>query len=151
MFPPIHTLLPQQGTALLLDRVLAHSAESTRCGVRIEPTHPYRADGRVAVTLALELLAQTCAARAALDGNAPADEKAVAGESATDRTPRKGYVVAVPRLELLGGDFLIGEQLEICVSPLHLSDSLVKYAGEVTVDGSLRARGELSVLLVGES
>ncbi len=134
VFPPISTLLPQKEGALLLDAVVEHGTERTVCSASVSATHPYLDVDRVDAVLSLELLAQAAAARAALESQGRGE-------------PRKGYVVAVPWLEFEGGAFTVGDELRVSVQPTHVGDALVKYSGEVSVWGELRARGELSVLL----
>jgi predicted hotdog family 3-hydroxylacyl-ACP dehydratase len=70
-FPPIAQLLPQAGAARLLERVLAHDGDGTRCAV--DPSHGalFRdADGRVPAWVALEYMAQCAAADGSLRGRA---------------------------------------------------------------------------------
>lgn len=66
-FPPIAQLLPQAGAARLLERVIAHDADGTRCAV--DPAHSalFRdASGRVPAWVALEYMAQCAAADGSL-------------------------------------------------------------------------------------
>jgi predicted hotdog family 3-hydroxylacyl-ACP dehydratase len=66
-FPPIALLLPQAGTARLLERVLAHDSEGTRCGVDPSQSALFRdARGRVPAWVALEYMAQCAAADGSL-------------------------------------------------------------------------------------
>jgi predicted hotdog family 3-hydroxylacyl-ACP dehydratase len=66
-FPPIALLLPQAGTARLLERVLAHDGEGTRCAVNPPQSALFRdASGRVPAWVALEYMAQCAAADGSL-------------------------------------------------------------------------------------
>ena len=66
-FPPIAHLLPQAGAARLLERVLAHDAEGTRCAVNPAQSALFRdANGRVPAWVALEYMAQCAAADGSL-------------------------------------------------------------------------------------
>ncbi|HKA15519.1 MAG TPA: hypothetical protein VKH41_10920 [Myxococcota bacterium] len=62
-FPPIAELLPQAGAMRLLERVLAHGDDGTRCGVNPSQSALFRdASGRVPAWVALEYMAQCAAA-----------------------------------------------------------------------------------------
>jgi predicted hotdog family 3-hydroxylacyl-ACP dehydratase len=61
-FPPIAQLLPQAGAARLLERVLSHDAEGTRCAVSPRGAVFRDASGRVPAWVALEYMAQCAAA-----------------------------------------------------------------------------------------
>jgi predicted hotdog family 3-hydroxylacyl-ACP dehydratase len=66
-FPPIAQLLPQAGAARLLDRVLAHDEQGTRCSVNRSQSALFRdAGGRVPAWVALEYMAQCAAADGSL-------------------------------------------------------------------------------------
>jgi predicted hotdog family 3-hydroxylacyl-ACP dehydratase len=66
-FPPIAELLPQAGTARLLERVLAHDAAQTRCAVVLLHGALFRdAHGSVPAYIALETMAQCAAADGSL-------------------------------------------------------------------------------------
>ena len=66
-FPPITLLLPQAGASRLLERVLAHDGEGTRCGVNPSQSALFRdASGRVPAWIALEYMAQCAAADGSL-------------------------------------------------------------------------------------
>ena len=66
-FPPIAALLPQAGAMRLLERVLAHGDDGTRCGVNPSQSALFRdASGRVPAWVALEYMAQCAAADGSL-------------------------------------------------------------------------------------
>ena len=66
-FPPIAQLLPQAGAARLLERVLAHDVDGTRCAVNPAQSALVRdAHGRVPAWVALEYMAQCAAADGSL-------------------------------------------------------------------------------------
>ena len=78
-FPPIAELLPQAGSARLLDRVLAHDADQTRCAVVPLRGAPFRdAHGGVPAYLALETMAQCAAADGSLRRRAHGESPAPA-------------------------------------------------------------------------
>src|SRR5262249_52083040 len=66
-FPPIAELLPHAGAMRLLDRVLEHGGEGTRCEVSATHGAPFRdARGAMPAWVALEFMAQCAAADGAL-------------------------------------------------------------------------------------
>jgi len=66
-YPPIAELLPQAGAMRLLERVLAHGDDGTRCGVNPSQSALFRdASGRVPAWVALEYMAQCAAADGSL-------------------------------------------------------------------------------------
>jgi len=118
-----------------VSHVLSHSDRETSCGAAIHEAHPYLKDGRVDAVIALELMAQTIAARGGLAAHDPD----------TVLQPQTGYVLGAPSLEFLDGDFHLNDQLEITVRLVQQLGAMAQYEGEVRVSGSLRARGTLSV------
>jgi len=73
-FPPIAALLPHAGPMRLLERVLAHDAEGTRCAVLPGRSALFRdAAGRVPCWVAIEVMAQCAAADGSLRGRARGD------------------------------------------------------------------------------
>lgn len=89
-FPPIAELLPQAGPMRLLECVLAHDAEETRCAVRPSRSALFRdAEGNVPVWVAIEYMAQCAAADGSLRLRAP-DSPALA--------PRPGLFIGSRRL-----------------------------------------------------
>jgi predicted hotdog family 3-hydroxylacyl-ACP dehydratase len=70
-FPPIAQLLPQAGAARLLERVLAHGGDGTRCAVDPSRGALFRDEsGRAPAWVALEYMAQCAAADGSLRGRA---------------------------------------------------------------------------------
>lgn len=135
MFPSPSELLPHTGPAVLLDRVLSHEPTQTTCLADVSPTHPYVAEGRMDAAVALELIAQAVAVHGRLS--------AQAGSA----SPARGYVVGAQRLELWGGDYSVGDRLEIQVKPVFHQGAMSKFEGTVTTRGEVRARGDLSVFV----
>ena len=88
-FPAIEELMPHRGPVVLIDRVLAHDAESTEVRVSVEEQRWLKhQNGYVAGWLAVEYMAQCVAAR---EGLLALDE---------GRPPPVGYLVGVSRLRL---------------------------------------------------
>jgi predicted hotdog family 3-hydroxylacyl-ACP dehydratase len=88
-FPPVEWVLPHQGPAVLLSRVVAHDDERTVCVAAVDRAHLYRdEDGRVPSWVGIEIMAQCVAARGGLRSRAK-------GEA-----PRVGFLLGSRRLEL---------------------------------------------------
>lgn len=108
-WPPIEALVPHRGPALWLDQIVAHEGDTTRCRVRLAPSHPLAEDGRLPGVCAMEFIAQAAAAHSALRGRAGgrAEPGVLAGVSgfAVD-TPwfEPSSELAVEVRQLAGGD-----------------------------------------------
>lgn len=132
-FPPLATLIPHRGPAVLLDRIVEHDDSSTKCWAFIHPSMQYVREGRADSALALELMAQAVAVHVGL------------GRRWSTGAPRAGYVVGVPRMEFFGGDYQVGEQLEVSVQIDFHEGPVGRFHGRVSSDGRTRAEGSLTV------
>jgi predicted hotdog family 3-hydroxylacyl-ACP dehydratase len=65
-FPPIAELLPHAGAMRLLERVLAHDGERTRCEVLPSRSALFQLGGRIPAWVAIEYMAQCAAADGSL-------------------------------------------------------------------------------------
>jgi predicted hotdog family 3-hydroxylacyl-ACP dehydratase len=65
--PPIESLLPHVGRAILIDRLVEERGDVLVTEVLIRADHPYLMDGRVGAWVGVELIAQSAAARAGLE------------------------------------------------------------------------------------
>jgi predicted hotdog family 3-hydroxylacyl-ACP dehydratase len=134
-FPPITELLPQAGAMRLLERVLAHDGEQTRCAVR--PHVLFRsARGAVPAWIALEYMAQCAAA----DGSLRRRAGGLALEPA--------LLVGSRRVTFRCAGFDPGQRLE--VSARHAAGSRELLAFDCAVfdarGGEPLAEGRLNVL-----
>lgn len=133
--PPVVDLLPHRPPMVAIDAVVASDAAATTAQLRVGTDHALLRDGRLPGLAALELIAQTTAARRGL-------ELRERGE-----TPRTGFVVGVPRLVVLVDGVDVGRVLRIVVRPVgdEAEHGLRSYAGEVH-DGDTRvAEGTIQV------
>jgi len=136
--PPVAELLPQTGPMRLLERVLAHDAEHTRCAVDPAQSHLFcDAAGRVPGWVAIEWMAQCAAAHGGLRGRAR-------GEG-----PRPGLFVGSRRLRFACDAFEPGRILE--VTARHAAGRDERLAFDCAVlepsGGPLLAEGRLNVLV----
>ncbi|GEM_PF-1875559 len=134
MFPPLQDLIPHRETALLLDRVLAHTAEQTSCIAVLEASTPYLVQGEIDVGVALELIAQTAAVHGGL-----------AAKESQRQIAEAGYIVSIPHMKFFGGNFKRGDRLEISVCLQFLEGNLSRYEGRVWCGAEERARGTLLI------
>jgi len=101
-FPPIEELVPHAAGMLLLDRVLEHDSDATRCAVRVDDSVLFRSDdGSVPSWLAVEYMAQCVAAHAGLLARARGEK------------PKPGLLLGSRRLVLRRPTFESGGLLEV--------------------------------------
>src|SRR5215471_17997129 len=113
--PPVEELVPQRGSSLFLETVLALREGELRCAGRI-PRESAFADGRAAECLVgIELLAQAAAVFQALEGRR--------GEV----HPAIGYVVGVREARFQERTLPVGEELEAVVRRLGGAGALATH------------------------
>jgi predicted hotdog family 3-hydroxylacyl-ACP dehydratase len=134
-FPPVVELLPHRPPMVAIDAVVASGAAATIAQARVWPDHALLREGRLPGLAALELIAQTTAARRGLELRAR-------GEA-----PRTGFVVGVPLLVVHVDGVEVGRLLRVVVRPVgdEGEHGLRSYQGEVH-DGDTRiAEGTIQV------
>jgi predicted hotdog family 3-hydroxylacyl-ACP dehydratase len=132
-FPPIAELIPHSGPAVLLDRVVEHNDSETTCLAVVDPAMQYVRAGRADAALALELMAQAVAVHVGLK------------HQWSTGVPRAGYVVGVPRMDFFGGDYHVGERLEVFVRMDFHEGPVGRFEGRISCGGKTRAEGSLTV------
>ena len=140
-FPPIAELVPQQGAMCLLERVLEHDTDRTRCSVLPAQSALFLdASGRVPVWVGIEYMAQCAAAHGGLrrrelggaplpglflgsrrvifrcDAFDPEQRLEVTARHATGRTRRFAFECAV--LDPAGGAPLVEGRLNLLLASL---------------------------------
>lgn len=134
-WPEPTLVLPHAGPMLLISKILAHDAMSTRCEVDPGGQTFFRdPDGRVPCWTAIEYMAQCVAAHAGLRGRTE-------GQS-----PRIGFLVGSPRLRFHVPAFDAMEMLEVEAKLLRGSVAL----GALSFDCSLRRRRESGGAVLAE-
>lgn len=105
--PPLEELLPQAGPMRLLERIVSHDDEGTRCLVDPARSRLFADEaGSVPVWVALEWMAQCAAAHGGLAARAR-------GEA-----PRPGLFVGSRRLVFRGDAFAPGRLVEVSARPV---------------------------------
>lgn len=132
-FPPLRELIPHRGEAVLLESIVSHDDNVTLCRARIDATMQYVKGGRADAALALELMAQAVAVHVGLN------------RRWSGGTPKAGYVVGVPRMDFFGGDYEVGDEIEVLVRIDFHEGPVGRFDGRVTVQGEKRAEGSLTV------
>lgn len=106
-YPAISEIVPHEGKMVLLERVLAHAADSTCCAVAIDAQVLFRdPDGSIPSWVGIEYMAQCIAAHAGLLARAEGHK------------PRVGFLVGSRSLRLHVERFCAGQTLS--VSAVHL-------------------------------
>ena len=101
-FPPIGELIPHAGSMVLLQRVLQHDPQATRCAAEVDGCGGLRdAAGDLAAWMAIELMAQCVAAHAGLVGLAAAQR------------PRAGLLLGARRISLHVPRLVRGQSLVV--------------------------------------
>jgi predicted hotdog family 3-hydroxylacyl-ACP dehydratase len=139
-FPPIAELLPQAGAMRLLERVIAHDDERTRCEVLPSRSALFQQDGRIPAWVAIEYMAQCAAADGTLRLRAR-------GEA-----PRPALFVGSRRIAFRCASFEPGQRL--IVSARHVAGRRDLLAFECAVEdpagGEPLVAGRLNVLPLRE-
>lgn len=133
VLPAVADLLPHGPPMRWLDEVVSSIADSTRARATVRATWPLAQDGRVPAVAALELLAQTAAAHAALRRGG---------------REGRGYVVGCPELVLERAWLSVGETVEV-VLRVEGDGRIVRVSGEVLAEDGSVARGVLLVVREG--
>lgn len=117
----------------MLDHVEKHDDRETTCFAIVDASMQYVREGRADAALALELMAQAVAVHVGLK------------HRWSTSTPRAGYVVGVPRMAFYGGDYRVGERLEVSVRLDFHEGPVGRFEGRVSSAGRTRAEGTLTV------
>jgi predicted hotdog family 3-hydroxylacyl-ACP dehydratase len=101
-FPPVAQLLPHAGRAVLIDTLLENSRDAVRAVARITSAHPFFVPGKgVPAWVGVEMMAQTIAAHAGLEGRAEG------------RSPRAGLLLGTRRYRMYAPFFAQGANLVV--------------------------------------
>lgn len=135
-FPPVATLLPHRGPALLIDAVLAETPDGIRVAAHITPAHPYFVPGRgVPAWVGIELMAQAIAARAGLTAER------------THTAPGSGMLLGTRRYHTQRAYFPEGARLEISARREFSDESgVVACACEITCGGETLSAATIIVM-----
>lgn len=118
---------------MLLERIAFHDDNATTCSAIVDASMQYVSGGRADAALALELMAQAVAVHVGLS------------RRWSTGVPRAGYVVGVPRMEFFGGDYRVGDKLEVSVQVDFHEGPVGRFHGRVSSAGRTRAEGSLTV------
>lgn len=138
--PAPSSLLPHAPPMLLLDRVLAHSADETVCRAAPQDGSPFRdADGRVPAWVGIELMAQCMAVHGGLAG-------LLVGSADGDRRRPPALFVGARHLVFRDQALELGVEHRVSARPLERRGRLVSFACSVAV---VRVAGTQEPLLEG--
>lgn len=113
-YQAIETLIPHRGPMLLIDAVLASSADDIVCGARIREGNLFLRDGKLRTVVCLEYMAQAVAAFAGLQARQPGP-------------PRVGYLIAANRVTLSAARLALGDELRISAKRIWGDSALGKF------------------------
>ncbi len=142
--PAVAELLPLSGSAILVDKILAETAEGVIAAARMLRAHPFFSAEQSGVPswVGVELMAQTIGLHAGLAARRD------------NRPPRVGYLLGTRRYAPSVPYFSAGSLLEIHVERLYLDasglgayDCSIVSAGEVLVNATVtvfQTEGEVS-------
>ncbi len=130
-------VLPHEPPMRLLDRLTRRQGECLWAAVDIGPDSAfYAAPGGVPAWVGLEYLSQTAAAMFGVQARAGGER------------PRAGMLVACRRYDAAVALFPHGATLSIRVWPASsLSGSLVRFEGDISMNGEVLASGQVSVYM----
>jgi predicted hotdog family 3-hydroxylacyl-ACP dehydratase len=135
-WPPLGELLPHAGPWRLLGRVLDHAREQTSCDLEVAASALFAdAAGAVPGWVALEWMAQCAAAHGGLAARA------------AGAPPAQGMLVGAKRLTLTRPSFALAEKLQVTARATGHVGKLVSFDCEVSAEGKVVARGEISVVV----
>jgi len=132
-YPPLAELIPHAGNMVFLERVTAHTADATRCVVRVDAQRLFRQpDGSIQSWVAIEYMAQCIAAH----GGPLARAKG--------HRPQLGFLVRARDVSFGVARFVPGQVLSVSVRHLWGSAS-----GMVTFEGRVEAVDSSAGLVSG--
>lgn len=132
--PRLEDVLPHKPPMVLLDEVIAHTAEKTTCIVRIQRDGPFTApDGTVPNWVAVEYMAQCAAAHAGLRGRE-------AGAPV-----RIGFLLGSRRIVFHAARFELGQELEVSAHEAWTDGELASFTCEVRDRAGLRLLAECEI------
>ncbi|MGA8890652.1 MAG: 3-hydroxylacyl-ACP dehydratase [Anaeromyxobacteraceae bacterium] len=135
-FPPVASLLPHSGPAVLLDEILAADEGSVTCRLVVRADSPGSTDGRVPAAIVMEYMAQAVGVFAGLRG-------LHRGEA-----PRVGYLLGTRELTVEADSLSAGDVLEVEARSDLGDEDLGSFACTAWRQGSRIAVGDLKVYLV---
>ncbi|WP_421280556.1 thioester dehydrase [Aeromonas taiwanensis] len=137
--PAIETLLPHQAPMLLLDRLCAVDAQRVRCETRIGARHALLLDGegRLPAWVGIELMAQTIAAWAGMQGR-------LRGEPV-----RIGMLLGTRKYRCQPEGFAPGTLLTIEACCLLQDGGMASFDCRILLDGEECAQARLSTYQPG--
>jgi len=130
-------LLPHEGPARLLVRVVDSSPDSIVAEAAVERTAPYVIDGAVPSYVALEMAAQAAAALEAIESRRQGDGSA----------PRTGFLVRARRVRLEAAEFAPARPLRVTVQRIARAGPLHTYRARVSSPDGPLLDGELSTFV----
>lgn len=135
-YPPIETLLPHAQPMLLVERIIEHCDDLTRCELVVRAGAAFVSEGAVCSIVALEYMAQTIGAHSGY-------RSYLAG-----RAPQLGFLIGCRELRLEQPSIAVGTRLVVSAQRVFGDEQLGQFSCHVrSAEGVLVAEGVLSVAL----
>jgi predicted hotdog family 3-hydroxylacyl-ACP dehydratase len=141
--PRIEDLIPHLPPMRLLDELVSHSDEITRCRVLVTAESTFLRHGQIPCLVAVEYLAQCVAAHSTLESIRAAGGAPV--------SPRIGYLIGVRRFDLHRSHFSVGDELMVTVRQVWATRQAAVFHGVVVCRDSVAAEGDLTVALPADA
>ena len=129
----IAELLPHRPPMILLDRVDNFAADALTASVAITPSSLFCADGSVPSHIALEYMAQACAAHAGIVAREKGEPVGI------------GFVLGTRDFVSMVAGFAIGDRLDIIVTLVFNQARMGAYDCQIVIDDRLVAKARLTV------
>jgi predicted hotdog family 3-hydroxylacyl-ACP dehydratase len=133
-FPGLSELLPHAAPAILLDRVIASTASGLVAEVRIGPATPWRLAAGVPVHVAIEYMAQACAAFVGLEARQAGGR------------PRIGLLLGTRDFHAERAWLADGEVLEVSTELTFRDEQMGVFDTSVSSGGARVCRAQLTVV-----
>ncbi len=134
-FPPVASLLPHSGPAVLLDEVVSANEDSVTCRLRVRADMPTVAEERVPAAVVIEYMAQAIGVLGGL--------RAIRnGEH-----PRIGYLLGARELTLDTDWLAVGDVIEIAARRVFSDGTLSSFECTASRAGTRIAAGDVKVYL----
>ena len=133
-FRPIADYLPHRPPMLLIDDVVAATADSVVCRTTIHPGCVFARDGVVHPSAMIEFVAQACAIYAGVTAARDGDP------------PRVGLIVGCREISFEVDDFAVGDELTIVATKIFGGDQVAVFTGTVSRRDAVCATIQLSVV-----
>jgi len=134
LYPALSELLPHAAPAILLDEIIDWSSEHIIARVTIGATTAWRLNTGVPAHVAIEYMAQACAAWVGLEAHRAGGR------------PRIGLLLGTRDFVAIRSWFCDGESLEVSARPVYRDNEMGVFDTRVTLGAEELCRAQLTVV-----